>query len=502
MALFKRILIANRGEIAVRILRAASEMGIETVAVYSDADRLALHTRLADFAYRLGPPPSAESYLLIDRIIEVAKEAGAEAIHPGYGFLAENAEFARKIAKAGLVFIGPPPQAIEDMGLKTRAREMMKNAGVPVTPGTESAVKSDEEALKVADEVGYPVLIKAASGGGGKGMRVVDKPEELFKSMEAASRESVSAFGDPSIYIEKYLEGPRHIEVQLLADHHGNTIHLNERECSIQRRHQKVIEEAPSPIITSELRQQIGEAAVKAAKACGYTNAGTVEFLLDRHKNFYFMEMNTRLQVEHPVTEMTTGVDLVKEQIKIAAGQKLTLKQKDIGISGHSIECRVYAEDPLNNFLPSTGQIKYLHPPAGPGIRNDSGIFEGGEISVYYDPLISKLVTWGKDRREAITRMKRALEEYHITGVRSNIPFCLLVMDHSKFIKGDFDTHFIADEFNIDDISKGPEELEKIAAIAAVMAHHIRPNASATTAQNPGTGVSPWLATGRRNSIR
>jgi acetyl-CoA carboxylase biotin carboxylase subunit len=502
MVLFKRILIANRGEIAVRIIRAASEMGIETVAVYSDADRLALHTRLADFAYRLGPPPSTESYLRIDRIIEIAQKCGAQAIHPGYGFLAENAEFARRIAEAGLVFIGPPPQAIEDMGLKTRAREIMKKAGVPITPGTESAVESNDEAASVADEIGYPVLIKAASGGGGKGMRIVDKPDELVKSMEAASRESASAFGDPSIYIEKYLEGPRHIEVQLLADQHGNYIHLNERECSIQRRHQKVIEEAPSPVITPGLRARIGDAAVKAARACGYTNAGTVEFLLDRHKNFYFMEMNTRLQVEHPVTEMTTGIDLVKEQIKIAAGQKLTLQQKDIKTSGHAIECRVYAEDPLNNFLPSTGRIKYLNPPAGPGVRNDSGIFEGGEISVYYDPLISKLVVWGKDRREAITRMKRALQEYHITGVRSNIPFCLLVMEHPRFIEGDFDTHFIADEFNLEDVARGPDELEQIAAIAAVMAHHHKPKNAAVTSHNPGIGISPWLASGRRNGIR
>ncbi len=502
MRMFKRILIANRGEIAVRIIRAANEMGIESAAVFSDADRLALHTRLADFAYHIGQPPARESYLDIDKIIEAAKTSGAEAIHPGYGFLAENADFAMRVADEGLVFIGPPPQAIADMGLKTRAREIMIAAGVPVTPGTESAVKSDEEAVAIAKQIGYPVLIKAASGGGGKGMRIVEKPDELTKSMEAASREAASAFGDPQIYIEKYLEGPRHIEVQLLADHHGNVIHLNERECSIQRRHQKVIEEAPSPVITPELRQQIGQAAVQAARACHYTNAGTVEFLLDRDKNFYFMEMNTRLQVEHPVTEMTTGIDIVKEQFRIAAGEKLSYSQEDVKISGHAIESRVYAEDPLNNFLPSTGVIKYLHPPAGPGIRNDSGIFEGGEISVYYDPMISKLVAWGENRKDAIERMRRALEEYHITGVRSNIPFCLLVMEHPKFIEGDYDTHFISDHFKIEDMAEGPTDLRKIAAIAAVMAHDAKPGTKAVARSETNGGVSHWLASGRRFELR
>ena len=432
--MFKRILIANRGEIAVRVIRAAQEMGIETVAVYSDADRLALHTRLADMAYNIGPPPSTESYLNIDRILKAAEQSGAEAIHPGYGFLAENAEFAERIEKARLTFIGPPPKAIRDMGLKTRAREIMKEAGVPVTPGTESAVDVGREAEEVAEQIGYPVLIKAASGGGGKGMRIVQSPKELSKSMESASREAASAFGDPQIYIEKYLEGPRHIEVQILADHHGNVIHLNERECSIQRHHQKVIEEAPSPIITPDLRKEIGKAAVAAAKACGYHNAGTVEFLFDRHQKFYFMEMNTRLQVEHPVTEMTTGIDIVKQQFYIASGEKLSIEQNDVKISGHAIECRVYAEDPGNNFFPSTGRVNYLHPPAGPGIRNDSGIFEGGEITVFYDPLISKLVSWGNDRMEAIKRMKRALEEYQITGVRSNISFCLFLVEQPRWL--------------------------------------------------------------------
>jgi propionyl-CoA carboxylase alpha chain len=378
----------------------------------------------------------------------------------------------------------------------------MKKACVPVTPGTESAVKPGKKAEDTAHQIGYPVLIKAASGGGGKGMRIVADPEELKKSMEAASREAASAFGDPRIYIEKYLEGPRHIEVQVLADHHGNVIYLNERECSIQRRHQKVIEEAPSPIITPELRRQIGEAAVAAAKACGYQNAGTVEFLFDRHRNFYFLEMNTRLQVEHPVTEMTTGIDLVKQQFRIAAGEKLGFDQDEIGLNGHAIECRIYAEDPLNNFFPSTGTIKYLHPPAGPGIRNDSGIFEGGEISVYYDPLISKLVAWGNDRHEAIDRMKRALQEYHITGVRSNIPFCLAVLKSSAFVEGKYDTHYIEEQFNFEEMAEGPKDLKPVAAAAAVMAHHASQQKRVRNREDHACVTSPWLTDGRKSSLR
>ncbi len=500
--MFRRILIANRGEIAVRIIRAAKEMGIETVAVYSDADRFALHTRLADFAYHIGPPPSSESYLVAERIIETALKSRAQAVHPGYGFLAENADFARAVQAAGLIFIGPPAQAIEDMGLKTRARKMMKNAGVPVTPGTESAVKPGKKAETAAARIGYPVLIKAASGGGGKGMRIVEKPEDLKSAMEAAAREAASAFGDPGIYIEKYLEGPRHIEVQLLGDQQGNYVYLNERECSIQRRHQKVIEEAPSPVITPDLRRKIGEAAVKAAKACGYFNAGTVEFLLDRHRNFYFMEMNTRLQVEHPVTEMTTGFDLVKAQIRVAAGEKLKWRQEDIPLDGHAIECRIYAEDPSNNFLPSTGKITHLEVPSGPGIRNDSGIFPGGEISVYYDPLISKLVAWGKDRREAIERMKRALDEYHISGVRSNISFCRFVMDHPAFVSGDFDTHFIADHFSPDVLVQQAAQSERAAAIAAVLTRHTQPKVIAPSQDGIRNAPSPWLAEGRKTGLR
>lgn len=502
MSLFKRILVANRGEIAVRIIRAASEMGIESVAVYSDADRLALHTRLADFAFNIGPPPSTESYLNSERVLDAARKSGAEAIHPGYGFLAENADFAQKVADAGLVFIGPPPKAIRDMGLKTRARAMMKEAGVPVIPGTESALNVGMEAEDVARDIGYPVMIKAASGGGGKGMRIVDKPEDLTRSMEAASREAASAFADPRIYFEKYLEAPRHIEVQVLADHHGNVIHLNERECSIQRRHQKVIEEAPSPVVTPKLRSEIGQAAVAAARACGYTNAGTVEFLFDKHQKFYFLEMNTRLQVEHPVTELTTGIDLVKEQIRIAAGEKLSINQDTVAISGHALECRIYAEDPLNNFYPSTGRIKHLHMPAGPGIRHDSGVFEGAEISVYYDPLIAKLVAWGRDRGEAIARMKRALSEYRIVGVRCNISLCLLVLNHPDFVGGSFDTHFISERLHVEEMARGQQDLRKIAAVAAVMAHRSRPKVAAPHPDGRAALVSQWLVAGRREEQR
>ncbi len=508
--MFKRILIANRGEIAARIIRAAAEMGIETVAVYSEADRLALHTRRADFAYCIGPPPASESYLNVERIIAAALKSGADAVHPGYGFLAENEEFARRVSDAGLTFIGPSPQSIRDMGSKTRARAIMKAAGVPVTPGTEEGIPPDQNALKIAADIGYPVLIKAAAGGGGKGMRIVERPEDLIKSMEAARREAASAFGDPEVYLEKYLEGPRHIEVQVLADQHGNCIAVNERECSIQRRHQKVIEESPSPAVTPEIRRQLSKAAVAAARACGYYNAGTVEFLFDRHRNFYFLEMNTRLQVEHPVTEMTTGMDLVKEQIKIAAGEKLELTQDDVPLLGHAIECRIYAEDPLNHFLPSTGRIKYLHLPSGPGVRNDSGIWEGGEISLYYDPLLSKLITWGQNRAEAISRMKRALREYHITGVRSNIHFCLLVMNHPAFVSGEFDTHFISEHFDPAEIARGPEELQRVAAIAATL---VQPRSRGGFAPDaPQTGVvsqdggkeisSPWLLLGRKAALR
>ena len=494
--MIKKILIANRGEVAVRVIRTCREMGIATVAVYSEADRLALHTRMADEAYFIGPPPSTESYLVQEKIIEVAKKSGADAIHPGYGFLAENADFADLVTQEGLIFIGPPASAIRLMGDKTAARRRMREAGVSIVPGTEGAIKDDQEAFEVAEKLGYPVLIKAVAGGGGKGMRVVRGPEELESALRAARSESRSAFGNPAIYIEKYLEKPRHIEFQILADNYGQVIHLGERECSIQRRYQKVIEEAPSSLLDPSLREEMGEAAVRAAKAAGYRNAGTIEFLMDKAKNYYFLEMNTRLQVEHPVTEMVTGIDLVKEQIKIASGERLSLKQEDIQIRGHAIECRIYAEDPANDFMPSTGRIDYLRSPAGFGIREDSGIFEGWEISLYYDPLMSKLIAWGGDRQEAICRMRRALEEYQISGVKTTIPFCTRVMKNENFIKGDFDTHFIEKEMG--DLGKEDGELEEIAAIAAVLFQlQNKAQKKISIADSKKQGVSNWKIQGR-----
>ncbi len=446
--LFKKILIANRGEIAVRIIRACRELGIETVAIYSEVDRLALHVQMADEAYSVGPAPSRQSYLAQDKIIEVARASKAEAIHPGYGFLAENPEFARKVAEAGLVFIGPPPEAIRLMGDKTVARQRMLQAGVPVVPGTEKALDSVDQAEKVGKEIGLPILLKAAAGGGGKGMRIVKEMKELESSFRAAVSEAESAFGDGRVYLEKYLEAPRHIEFQILADTHGNVVHLGERECSIQRRHQKIIEEAPSCLLNEEMRQTMGEAAVKAAQACGYQNAGTVEFMVDKDRNFYFLEMNTRLQVEHPVTEMVTGLDLVKWQIQIAAGASLPFQQQEIKLQGHAIECRIYAEDPFNNFLPSIGKIAYMQEPSGPGVRVDSGLITGSEVTMYYDPIIAKLIVWGRTREEAIQRMKRALAEYQIVGVQTSIPFCSMVMNNKKFVAGEFDTHFVEQEFS------------------------------------------------------
>ncbi len=459
---FKKILIANRGEIAVRVIRACQELGVSSIAVYSEADRLALHVRLADEAYYLGPAPATASYLVQDKLIEIAKKTGADAVHPGYGFLAENPEFARRVAESGLAFIGPPPEAMRLMGDKTAARQSMLNANVPIVPGTDRALPDHGAAETLANDLGYPVLLKAAAGGGGKGMRVVPNKNEIASAFRAAKSEAESAFGDGRIYLEKYLEAPRHIEFQILADQHGNVVHLGERECSIQRRHQKVIEEAPSCILDEELRERMGQAAVNAAVACGYQNAGTVEFMLNENRDFYFLEMNTRLQVEHPVTEMVTGLDLVKEQIRIAEGEQLGYEQKDIGSNGHAIECRIYAEDSTNNFLPSTGRISFMSPPSGPGVRDDNGFYSGAEVSLYYDPLISKLVVWGTDRSEAVSRMKRALKEYSIFGVETSIPFCLKVMEHAKFISGDFDTHFIEKEF-----LNQPEELTELSNSAA-----------------------------------
>jgi acetyl-CoA carboxylase biotin carboxylase subunit len=407
--LFKKILIANRGEIAVRVERACREMGVKTVAVYSEVDRHALHVRYADEAYLIGPPPASESYLVIDKIIDVARKSGAEAIHPGYGFLAENPVFAERCEKEKIKLIGPSAHSMRTMGSKTLARKTVQAAGVPVVPGTVEPIATEEEVLRVSRTIGFPVMLKATAGGGGKGMRLVKEEGDLRSALRMAKSEAKSAFSDDSVYIEKYIEQPRHVEIQFLGDQHGNYVHLCERECSIQRRHQKVVEESPSVIITPEIRAAMGKVAIDAAKAAQYEGAGTVEFLVDKDINFYFLEMNTRLQVEHPITEMVTGVDIVKEQIRIAAGHPLSIRQEEVEQTGHAIECRVYAEDPDNNFMPCPGRITSLRTPGGPGVRDDSGVFEGFEIPIYYDPIISKLVAWGKDREEAIARMKRAL---------------------------------------------------------------------------------------------
>jgi acetyl-CoA carboxylase biotin carboxylase subunit len=444
--MFKKILIANRGEIAIRIMRACREMGIATVAVYSEVDRTAQHVSYADEAYLLGTAPATESYLVMEKIIQAAKVSEAEAIHPGYGFLAENPDFAQLVKDNGLIFIGPEPETIQLLGDKMAARETMIKAGVPIVPGVKQVISSVAEAQKIADEIGYPILFKAAAGGGGKGMRIVQNSDDISQLFKMARSEAKSAFGDDRIYIEKYLEKPRHVEIQVIADHYRNVAHLGERECSIQRRHQKVIEESPSPIVDPEMRQRMGDTAVKAAQAANYINAGTIEFLVDQNKNFYFLEVNTRLQVEHPVTEMVTGIDLVKEQIRIAAGEPLSFSQHNVQWRGTAIECRIYAEDPENNFLPSIGKIHSYREPQGIGVRIDSGLAKGGMVSLYYDPLISKLITWGRDRNEAIQRMKRALDEYVISGVQTVIPFHKQIMNHPEFIAGNISTHFIDEQ--------------------------------------------------------
>lgn len=440
--MFNKILIANRGEIAVRIIRACKELGIYTVAVYSEADKESLHVKLADEAYCIGPTASKDSYLNFANIISVAKLTEADAIHPGYGFLAENADFAEVCASFDLEFIGPSPEAISKMGEKAVAKETMKNAGVPVVPGSDGLIDDIDEALALAEEIGYPVIIKATAGGGGKGMRVAYNGEELRKSLQMARQEAENAFGNPGVYMEKYLEGPRHIEIQILADKHGNAIHLGERDCSIQRRHQKLLEEAPSPALTEEMRQQMGDAAVRAAKAVNYHGVGTIEFLLENNQ-FYFMEMNTRIQVEHPVTEQITGVDLIIEQIKAAAGEELKHRQEDIKINGWAIECRINAENPQKNFMPSPGKIEFYLPPGGMGVRVDSAAYPGYTISPYYDSMIAKLIVWGKDRDEAIVRMRRALEEFAISGIKTTIPFHILLLKNDLFKKGDFNTKFL-----------------------------------------------------------
>jgi acetyl-CoA carboxylase biotin carboxylase subunit len=467
--MFSKVLIANRGEIAVRVMRACREMGIRTAAVYSEVDRKSLHVRYADEAYCIGPAPSTESYLRIDRILDAALRSGAEAIHPGYGFLAENAEFARACEAAGLVFIGPPVAAMELMGSKTASRRAVIQAGLPVVPGTDHDLDSIEEVERLAKEIGYPVMLKASAGGGGKGLRLVSSPAELASAYRTARSEAQNAFNDPSVYVEKYLELPRHVEIQILGDRHGNLIYLGERECSLQRRHQKVIEECPSPTVDEGLRRRMGETAVRIGKLAGYWNAGTVEFLLDRDRNFYFLEMNTRLQVEHPVTELVVGIDLVKEQFRIGAGERLRWRQEDVRLRGAALECRIYAEDPTNNFFPSPGLITRLRVPAGPGIRRDSGVYEGWRIPVEYDPLIGKLVVWGEDRTEAIARMRRALGEYEILGVRTNIPFFRRMIEHEDFLAGRLDTGFIDRVLASGLMAEEPaaEEDERVAILAA-----------------------------------
>ena len=465
----RRVLIANRGEIAVRVIRTCRERGIETVAVFSEADRTSVHVRLADEAYSVGPAPSSQSYLVIEKLIEVAQGSGCDAVHPGYGFLSENADFAQACADAGLIFIGPPPEAIRMMGDKTAARALMEKAGVPMAPGTTDAVADVQEATEVASEIGYPVLIKAAAGGGGKGMRVVEEASALERAFEMARGEAQSAFGDGRVFIEKYIQEPRHVEFQILADAHGNTVHLFERECSVQRRHQKVIEEAPSSVLTPDVRQAMGAAAIEAARACGYVNAGTVEFLVDKDLKFYFMEMNTRLQVEHPVTEAIAGLDLVAEQLRIAEGEALGYAQDDLTMHGHAIECRVYAEDPAAGFLPDPGPLLRHAPPSGFGVRVDAGVEEGGEVPVHYDPMISKLITWGRTRPEAIQRMDRALAEYDIAGVQTTIPFCRFVMQHEAFRTGRFSTRFVERYFSSDTLTPDNPKLERAAAVAAVL---------------------------------
>ena len=498
--MFRKILIANRGEIAVRIIRACRDLNISTVAVFSSADRQALHVQLADEAYFIGAAPAAESYLVIEKIINAAKISGAEAIHPGYGFLSEKAEFARAVAAAGLIFIGPSPDSIELMGSKTNAREAAVKAGAPIVPGTANKLQDTAEALKTADEVGYPVMLKAAAGGGGKGMRAVHSAAEMKSAFETATAEAQAAFGDAAVYIEKLIVKPRHIEIQIVADQHGNIIHLGERECSIQRRHQKVIEECPSPLNDPALREKMGAAAISIAQAANYYSVGTLEFLVDAHRNFYFLEMNTRLQVEHPVTELVTGVDLVREQIRIAAGEKLTHKQADIRWDTHALECRVYAEDPEKNFMPSPGKITRLRTPSGPGVRDDSGVYEGWEVPLFYDPMISKLATVGATREEAINRMQRALQEYYVGGIRTTIPFFQAVLDDEEFRQGEIDTGFIARYFERRVLQRADREgdgsltSEEIAAAMVAAFKFTRQQNQPDAHQSP---VSKWKMAGR-----
>ena len=499
MKKISKLLVANRGEIALRVLRSAKEMGIATVAIYSEADRLAPHVRYADEAVCVGPPASAQSYLRGDKIIEICHQLGVDAIHPGYGFLSENAGFARAVRAAGLLFVGPSPEAMELMGDKLSAKQAVKPYGIPLVPGTDEAITDVAEATRIAEQVGFPVLIKASAGGGGKGMRLVQNSAEFAEQMQLAVNEATSAFGDGAVFIEKFVTGPRHIEIQVLGDEHGNLVHLFERECSIQRRHQKVIEEAPSSVLTPALRAEMGRAAVEVARACQYSGAGTVEFLLDDQHRFYFLEMNTRLQVEHPVTEQITGLDLVKEQIRVAEGQPLPFRQEDLQMRGHAIELRVYAEDPQNNFLPDIGRLSTYVRPQGPGVRVDDGFEQGMDIPIYYDPMLAKLVATGATRPEAIERLLRAIGEFQITGIETTLPFGTFVLKHPAFVSGNFDTNFVRDHFSAAALAPTtPDEstAQVAAALIALLLHEQQP-AAVVAGETGGAGGSAW----RRNRL-
>lgn len=503
--MIRKVLVANRGEIAIRVMRSCREMNIRSVAVFSEADRASYHVRYADEAYCIGPAPSAQSYLNKEKIIEVALATGCDAIHPGYGFLSENADFARRVEEAGLIFIGPSPEAIEQMGDKITARQKMLAAGVPVVPGTSEAVTTDEEAFKTIREIGLPVMIKASAGGGGKGMRLVHRESEIESSLRAARSEARAAFGDDAVYIEKYISSPHHIEFQILGDKQGNIVHLFERECSVQRRHQKVIEETPSTNLTPEVRESMGRHAVAAAAAVNYYGAGTIEFIMDDHHNYYFLEMNTRLQVEHPITERVVGVDLVKLQIQIAEGKPLPFRQEDLRQNGHAIECRIYAEDPANNFMPSPGKIKHITEPLGLGVRHDGYVYPGYEIPMYYDPMISKLIVWGADRQEAIARMRRALYAYKISGVSTSIPFLERIMQHPVFLKGNYNTHFIENHLNeLLEVSECDGLCEDVALMTAFI-HYLDELARAGNGlalASAKKNQSSWKDFGKRSNLQ
>ncbi len=503
--MFRKILIANRGEIAVRIARACREMGVTSAAVFSDADRAALHVRLADEAYPVGPAPSRESYLSIDKLMEVARRAGCDALHPGYGFLAENPELARACAANNITFIGPSPEAMEGLGSKTAARQLAARAGVPMVAGTKDSIETLRDAEKIAKELGFPVLLKAVSGGGGKGMRLVSLDSEMAAAWRDASSEALNAFGDASLYLEKYVERPRHIEIQIFADTHGHIVFLGERECSVQRRHQKVIEESPSPIMTPELRRAMGEAAVRLAREANYTNAGTVEFLVDAQRNFYFLEVNTRLQVEHPVTEMVTGIDLVKLQIRAAHGEPLPFSQQDVKLSGHAVECRLYAEDPANQFFPSPGKILSRRTPSGPGIRLDDGVYEGFTVSTEYDPMLAKLISWGADRAEAIARLDRALEEHSVTGIKTNSGLLLGILRDPQFRSAEIYTRWLDERLPHLLALKDTQERDAIAEDAATLAallHHLGETAAATSNGAAAESESRWKRQARFEQVQ